>query len=94
MAITKDGYDRIEYLREIVNEGEDAKAVLKYANKYLAKVEGEMLETIREQQDKEKLAEAISDYRAVVRFCKLLHTAASDGDRKLKTLEAELKKHQ
>lgn len=91
--ISKDGYDRIEYLREIINEGEDAAIVLKVAHKYLNKVSEDTLDILAKETDKDKLASAISDYKAVVRFCEMLNTSIDKGMRKEKSLVQELKKH-
>lgn len=88
----KDGYDRIEYLREVVNEGEQASILMKFLNQYLEDVNTETLRILREETDKDKVNDAISYYRAVVRFCDNLAQTAAFGERKEKTLIKELKK--
>lgn len=88
--MVKDGYDRIEYLRNIVNEGEEDKIVLKFVQKYREKIELETLDILKNTES--DTAEAISDYRAVVRFCDMLTNIVKTGERKEEALAKELKK--
>lgn len=88
----KDGYDRIEYLKEVVEDGEKAAAVLEFASRYREDINKETLEVLQKETDSNKVQDAISYYRAVVRFCEMLESTVSFGERKEKTLVKELKK--
>lgn len=90
--ITKEGYDRIEFLRNVVNDGEDAKTVLRVIKKYREQIDKDTLTLLADETDKTKIADAISDYKAVVRLCDMLNRAVALAERKEKILEAELKK--
>ena len=90
--MTKDGYDRIEYLKDVVSDGEKAAAVLEFAQRYREDINKETLEILKNETDGVKVQDAISYYRAVVRFCEMLEQTVAFGERKEKTLIKELQK--
>lgn len=74
---------RINILNDIVVDGEDAKAVLKYVQKVKEEADKKMLELLRGHGDVERHR---SDYRALCHLVDTLTHAAEMGDRKDKTL--------
>lgn len=81
----------MEILQNIIIDGEDAKVVLKYADKFLAEIERETLETLKKPNANHK--EAADYYRIAVRFTDMLKAAISLGEQKSATFES-LKKSQ
>lgn len=77
--------ERMEKLREIIVDGEDAEAVLKYAERFLAEIERETLETLKKPNADHK--EAADYYRVACRFVDMLQSAVAMGKRKIETFE-------
>lgn len=78
---------RFEALRRIAIDGEDADAVLKYADRFLDKIETETLEALEKRPSAERLLEIAADYRAALRFCEMLYQAAELRDVKREKLD-------
>lgn len=81
--------ERMELLNNMIVEGEEAKLVIKYAEKFLDVVERETLDSLARQNGNHE--EAANFYRAAVRFVDMLRAAVSLGEKKAEALD-KLKK--
>lgn len=80
---------RAAYLQQVIIDGVDAEAVLKYADRFLELVEIETLEKLKQPNADHK--EVATYYRVVTKFVEMLVSAAELGRQKEKAFE-ELKK--
>lgn len=90
VRILNSGYaqsaERMAKLYDIVVDGEEAKVVLKYADRFLAEIERETLEALKKPNANHK--EAADYYRIAVRFADMLRAAIALGEQKSETFEA------
>lgn len=87
--------ERLETLRNLVVDGKDAEAVLKYVERFRREVEKEVLEALVKPGI--DLREAQTYYRVTNRFCEMLTFAAQTGKRKeedYNSLKKELHKEE
>lgn len=77
--------ERMEILQTIISDGIEAQSVLKFAEKLLAEIERETLETLKKPNANHK--EAADYYRIAVRFVDMLKAAISLGEQKSETFE-------
>lgn len=87
--------ERLELLHNLVVDGKDAEAVLKYAEMLRKEAEKEVLEALAKPNA--NLQEMQSYYRLTMHFCDMLNHAAMTGKRKeqdYNKLKAELQKEE
>ena len=77
--------ERMEILQNIIKDGVEAQSVLKFAEKLLAEIERETLESLKMPNANHK--EAADYYRVAVRFVDMLKAAISLGEQKAETFE-------
>lgn len=78
--------NRAVYLQEVIIDANDAEAVLKYADRFLANIEQETLDKLKKPNaNYEELA---SYYRVASRFYDMLVTSVELGKQKAKALDA------
>lgn len=77
--------ERMEKLHNIIIDGKDAEAVLKYAERFQAEIERETLEILKKPNANHK--EAADYYRIACRFTDMLRAAVSLGEQKTETFE-------
>jgi hypothetical protein len=77
--------ERMEILQDLIRDGIEAQSVLKFAEKLLAEIERETLETLKKPNANHK--EAADYYRIAVRFVDMLKAAISLGEQKTEAFE-------
>lgn len=75
----------MEILQDLIRDGVEAQTVLKFAEKLLAEIERETLETLKKPNANHK--EAADYYRIAVRFVDMLKAAISLGEQKTEAFE-------
>lgn len=75
----------MEILQTIIKDGIEAQSVLKFAEKLLAEIERETLESLKKPNANHK--EAADYYRIAVRFVDMLKAAISLGEQKSEAFE-------
>lgn len=78
--------ERLNVLRNIVIDGEDAQAVKKYTETFLKECASDVLKYAEEGKT-ELMNEAALDYKVACRFCRALEYAADLGAKKEKILQ-------
>lgn len=79
--------ERLEKLQQIVVEGEDAKVVLTYAERFLEIVKEETLDNLKKDVDQ---TETIALYKAANKFVDMIKSTIAIGEQKSKIRESLL----
>lgn len=74
--------ERLQKLEELIIEGEEAKTLLKFADKLEAQIERETLDALKKNNTDHE--ETAAFYKVAVRFIEMLRYAADTGDKKAK----------